>query len=364
VAELMNLIGDVEGTIAQRSTPARERTLSKITELLVRDAERLDGEQLALFDHVLGCFTPTVPGSAKADLAQRLAELGNAPPNVTRTLAFDEDIVVAHAILSKSSQLSDQDLIEIAILRGSDHMSAISERRHVSELVTDVLVTKGDDKVWRAIAGNDGARFSTLAKAELLDRSREDETLQDLLGAREDLTDEDVQQLVTIAREAAKARLTSTLAKVEEKAAIPPKPSAPVGLDYPRAQEALRALTEKRRISEFDIASFANKNRAAEAICAISLLAHLPIPTVERAFRERDDDLILVIGKANNWSWRTVRALLGMRDPLLPEPSARPLEPAFDAISPAGARRALLVVANAEKSARSRPAPTVTPDET
>ena len=354
----------MEGTIAQRSTPARERTLAKITDLLVRDSERLDGEQLALFDHVLGCFTPNVPAPAKADLAQKLAELANAPPNVTRTLAFDEDIVVAHAILSRSTQLSDQDLIEIAVMRGTEHMTAICERRHVSELVTDVLVTQGDDQVWRAIASNDGARFSTLAKAELLDRSRADETLQHLLGAREDLSDEDLQQLVTIAREAAKARLTSTLAKVEERAAAPPKPSAPVGLDYARGQEALRALAEKRPVSEFDVASFATKNRAAEAICAISLLAHLPIPTVERAFRERDDDLILVIGKANNWSWRTVRALLGMRDPLLPEPSTRPLGPAFDAISPAGARRALLVVANADKAARSRAAATVRPDET
>ncbi len=360
----MNLIGDVEGTIAQRSAPARERTLSKITELLVRDAERLDGEQLALFDHVLGCFAPTVPGAAKASLAGRLAELANAPPNVTRTLAFDEDIVVAHAILSRSSQLTDQDLIEIAVTRGSEHMTAICERRHVSELVADVLVTQGDDKVWRAIAGNDGARFSVLAKAELLDRSREDERLQDLLGAREDLSDVDVQQLVTIAREAARAQLTSTLAKVEEKAAAPRQPSAPVGLDYPQAQETLRALTEKRPASEFDIASFANKNRAAEAICAISLLAHLPIPTIERAFRERDDDLLLVIGKANNWSWRTVRALLGMRDPLLPEPSERPLGPAFDAISPAGARRTLLVLANAEKTARARQSPSARPDET
>ena len=363
MAELMNLIGDVEGTIAQRSTPARERTLSKITELLVRDADRLDGEQMALFDHVLGCFTPTVPTAAKADLAGRLAELVNAPPNVTRTLAFDEDIVVAHAILARSSQLSDQDLIDIAIMRGSEHMGAICERRHVSELVTDILVTKGDDTVWRAIAGNDGARFSTLAKAELLDRSREDEALQDLLGAREDLSDDDVQQLVAIAREAAKAQLTSTLAKVEEKASVPRRPSAPIGLDYVRGQEELRALTEKRPVSEVDVASFAGKNRAAEAICAISLLAHLPIPTIERAFRERDDDLILVIGKANNWSWRTVRALLGMRDPLLPEPSERPLGPAFDAISAAGARRALLVLANAEKSARSRKPVSPKPDE-
>ena len=65
MAGLANLIEDVEGTIAQRSAPARERTLSKITDLLVRDSEALGADQIALFDHVLGCFTPVVPSAAR-----------------------------------------------------------------------------------------------------------------------------------------------------------------------------------------------------------------------------------------------------------------------------------------------------------
>nr|WP_281411550.1 DUF2336 domain-containing protein [Enterovirga sp. DB1703] len=307
-----------------------------------------------MFDHVLGCFTPQVPAAARADLAERLADLVNAPPNVTRTLAFDEDIVVAQPILSRSSQLSDQDLVEIAVTRGSQHMTAICERRHVSELVTDILITHGDDKVWRAIAANAGARFSPLGKSELLDRSRGDEALQDILGSRDDLTDQDMQRLVAIAREAAKARLAISLEPPKTRPAAPCPAPAPAGLDYARAQKALRAMSEKRPVSEADIVAFARKDQAAEAIAVISLLAVLPIPTVERVFRERDDEMLLVIGKANNWSWRTVRALVGMRDPLLPEPSARPLEPTFDAISASAARRALQALAHADHGAGLR----------
>jgi hypothetical protein len=339
VARLTNLIQDVENTIAQRSTPARERTLAKITDLLVHDAERLGDEQMALFDHVLGCFTPKVPLAARADLAARLAELANAPPNVTRTLAFDDDIVVAQPILSRSGQLSDQDLIEIAITRGGAHMTAICERRQVSELVTDVLVAKGDPRIWRAIAANAGARFSESGKAELLHRSSQDEALQDLLGAREDLSEKDTQHLVAVARQSAKARISRTLAP--EKKAAAPKPQAPVGLDYPGAQQTLRRMAEKRPISEADLASFAAKNLAAEAIAAIAALALLPVPMIERIFRERNDSSLLIIGKANNWSWRTVRALLGLSHPLLPPPNGRAAEPAFNAISGAEARRTL-----------------------
>ena len=363
MAGLTNLIEDVEGTIAQRSTPARERTLSKITELLCRDADKLDDEQLALFDHVLGCFTPNVPAPARANLAERISDLVKAPPAVTRTLAFDEDIVVAHAILSRSDQLSDQDLIEIAIMRGSEHMTAICERRQVSELVTDVLVTKGDDQVWRAIAGNSGARFSDLGKSELLDRSREDEELQDLLGAREDLTQADVHQLVAIAREAAKARITMSLSPAEEVDA-PAKPSPSAALDYASAQAALRKLAAKRAISETDIVNFARNNLAAETIVAISAVALLPLPMLERVFRERDDSSLLIIGKANNWSWRTVGALLELRDPLLPEPNNRTVEPSFNAISAAGARRALMGLVQAESGAGRTGRPGVKRDGT
>jgi hypothetical protein len=351
VAGLTNLIEDVEGTIAQRSSPARERTLSKITDLLVRDAERLHGEQIELFDHVLGCFTATVPTAAKAELAERIADLANAPPNVTRTLALDEDIAVAQAILARSPQLTDQDLIEIATARGSEHMTAISERRHVSELVTDVLVTHGDDKVWRAVAGNSGAQFSRLGKAELLDRSRGDDTLQDLLGAREDLTEQDIERLVAIAREAAKSRLIVSLEQPERPLA---PPAEPAGLDYVKAQETLRILDEKRPLSEADIASFAGKNQVAETITTIAMITLLPVPMLERVFRERDDDMLLVIGKAHNWSWRTVRALVALRHPLLAQPGTRALDAHFDKISAAAARRALAAFSNGEAAAGSR----------
>lgn len=347
MSSVASLIESVEGTIAQRSASARERTLAKITELLVRDAERLEDDQIALFDHVLGCFTPTMAASARAELADKLAELDRPPPKITRALAFDEEIIVAHPLLARSPQLSDQDLIDVAILRGREHMSAICERPHVSELVTDILVTKGDETVCHAIARNAGARFSALGRAELLDRSRDDLALQDLMGARDDLTDEDLQLLVEIARETAKAQLRGSMPQLNK-----PKPavSAPAnalspGLDWTRAQGIVRELSERLPLSETDVASFAARHRAGEAICAIAMATTLPIPFVERIFRERDDDLLLIMCKAQNWSWRTVRALLAMRDPMLPPPpDTGSLEPTFDAVSASGARRTMHIL--------------------
>ena len=347
---LSHFIRDLEGTIAQRSAPACERTLAKIADLYVRDAERFDGEQIELFDDVLGRFTAAVPTAAKASLADRLAGLARSPPNVTRALALDAQIVVARPMLARSRQLTDQDLIEAAVLRGPEHMAAICERPMVSELVTDVLVTQGDGGVRRAIAANAGARFSPLGKEELLERSREDDALQDLLGARSDLSNDEVRRLVALAKEGARARFELQLGGPPER----PAPVPPFGFDYAAAQDHLGRISEKRTLSEADVASLARKGAAAEAIFAVALLAGLPVSLVEGAFRERDDARVVVIGKANNWSWRTVRALLGMRHPLLPAPKEGPLDPPFDAISRSAARRALLVLNGPDKGAAGR----------
>jgi hypothetical protein len=351
VSDLHQLIGDVD-TVARSSSRGRERTLARITDLLVRDAARLGEEQVSLFDDVIGRFAPNVPVDARAALAERLSTLRKAPPKVIRALAFDEDIGVAGPVLANSACLNDQDLIEVAIVRGSDHMAAICERPAVSEQVSDILVSQGDSRIWRAIAGNEGAQFSPSGRAELLDRSKSDERLQDALGERSDLSEEELHQLVAMAEDAERERVSATMPPTVADLQAVQREHA---LAYRRAQDALRTLTGKRPLCEGDVAAFASKHRAYETISVIAAIARLPIPIVERMYRERDDDLLLVIGKAYGWSWRTVRAVLSLRAPFLPDPKRGPAETVFEAVSISEARRVLAVVASKGRASLSSP---------
>jgi uncharacterized protein (DUF2336 family) len=91
-----------------------------------------------------------------------------------RSLAHDE-IVVARPILSRSERLTDDDLMAVAVAKGRDHMLAISERRFLTEPVTDFLVSRGDRVVVHAVAGNPGARFPEGGITKLIDKARADE---------------------------------------------------------------------------------------------------------------------------------------------------------------------------------------------
>ena len=75
-----------------------------------------------------------------------------------RALAFDNAIDVAGPILIKSEQLDDPTLVENASEKSQEHLLAISRRRSLSESVTDVLVTRGDQQVLLSAVGNEGAK--------------------------------------------------------------------------------------------------------------------------------------------------------------------------------------------------------------
>ncbi len=316
------LIAEIEESIARGSLERRALSLRRVTDLFLRDAAVLTDEQIELFDLVIARLAAAIETRARAELSERLADAPNAPRGVLRSLAHDE-IVVARPVLSRSERLSDDDLVAVALAQGRDHMLAISERPALAEPVTDVLVSRGDRVVVHAVAANPGARFSDGSITSLVDRARADEALQTLLHQRRDLPENHIVQLLAVAKETARRRLAEGLpertpaalnAAVERSATRLEAALVSDGRDYGRALEAVQALADARTLTEADLAAFAQQGSTEEAICAQALLAGLSVPAAERAFCARDSDLLLVVGKSQGWSWRTMAAVLKLRD--------------------------------------------------
>jgi uncharacterized protein (DUF2336 family) len=342
MSALAHLIADVEGSIAHASGDDRARALSRITDLLVRDAAALNDEHVELFDAVIHRFAISTDTPVRAELASRIAQLPNGPKSTLLALASDEEIEVAEPILAGATPLPDQELARIASERGRDHMLALSRRPALSETVTDILVTKGDGTVRQAVASNHSARFSMSGTAALIDLARTDETLQDLLGERDDLSGAQLNLLVEMAKESARTRLVAALPD----AGGPRRPALPgPRRDFSSALAALAAIRDSRLLTEGDLASFAERGRVEETICAVAELAELPLVRVEQVFDDRQSDLLIVIGRARNWPWRTVRTLLRLRDPSLSERHAlRRAQGVFDGLAVATAGRVLQVM--------------------
>ena len=156
-----SLIAKLESAIESGSKDKRVDALRRITDLFVVDADRLNDQQIDVFDDVLSHLIKRIEGRALAELSQRLAPVNNAPLEVVRQLARDDDIAVAAPILTQSRRLSDHDLVDIANTKAQGHLLAIAARSQIAPPVTDALLNRGDHQVFHKLAENSGRASPT-----------------------------------------------------------------------------------------------------------------------------------------------------------------------------------------------------------
>src|SRR6202044_1466371 len=166
-----SLIPELEDVIAHGTRQKRAEMLQRITALFVHGSSRYSNEQVDLFDSIFGLLIAEIETKARAELSGHLAPLDNAPTNVVRTLALDDNIDVAGPILKLAKRLQETDLVDLARTKSQAHLHAISQRPALGEAVTDVLVRRGDREVARQVAANHGARISENGFVRLVERA-------------------------------------------------------------------------------------------------------------------------------------------------------------------------------------------------
>ena len=137
----------------------RAEAARRISELFLQGAANFRPDHVDLFDGVLIGLVPHTEIAARAELAERLSLLANAPRGLVGQLAREDEIVIAGPLLRRSPVIDEQTLIDIARVKGQGHLLAMSERPTLSPELTDVIVRRGDREVVRRAAGNAGALF-------------------------------------------------------------------------------------------------------------------------------------------------------------------------------------------------------------
>src|ERR1700712_2255712 len=177
-----SLLDELQSTLAHGTVARRVETLRRVTDLFINGAVDYSNEQVGLFDDVFQCLMQHIENSAKALLANRLAQIDSAPPLTIRALAFDDAIEVAAPVLSQSERLDEDTLIETARNKSQAHLLAISVRKALSGAVTDILMLRGDDAVIKSTVNNPGAEFTERGFTRLVDRAEGDDDLSTTVG--------------------------------------------------------------------------------------------------------------------------------------------------------------------------------------
>ena len=315
-----SLIPGLDEIVRHGDPSRRAEAAHRIAELFFEGAAKLRPSHVELFDGLLIELVPFTEIVARAELAERLSLLSNAPRTLVGQLARENEILVAAPILRRSPVLEEAVLLEIAQQKGQGHLLAMSERPKLSSDLTDVIIRRGDRNVVQRAAGNAGAVFSDNGYSELIKRSGRDGLLTLAVGQRADLSDARLKDLLAGSLDVVRRRLLDVV-KPERHAAITQAMIELAGLgehiegrrDFAPAQRAILALHAAGKLNEAALFAFAKSHRYEESIAALAAMSGVRITTLDRLISGDRYDPILIIGKKLGLEWATVRALILMR---------------------------------------------------
>jgi uncharacterized protein (DUF2336 family) len=315
------LIRELHGKVGHISADRRALVLRHLTDLFLVSADQYSADEIALIDDIFVRMVETIEESARALLAIRLGPVAKAPPKVLRLLACDNAIDVASTVLTRSEGLDDATLIECAMTKSQDHMLAISQRKTLSELVTDVLVKRGDRDVVLSTAMNAGACFSETGFGILIERAQDDDALTGCVGTRPDLPPALFEKLFDAASDVVRAKLeaehrhaageidrvvTDVTARLRNEAATqtPQKAARHVLVD---------SLNRAGKLNAAKLEEFGRAGRVEELVEALALMAHAPVDIVADMLNNPDNESLLIVTKAIGLSWETTKIIAAAR---------------------------------------------------
>jgi uncharacterized protein (DUF2336 family) len=341
-----SLLPELEQVVQHGSAEKRAETLRRVTTLFLEGAPVFSDAHVALFDDVIGCLIEEIEAKTLAELARKIAPVPNAPRGVVTTLAKNDDIDVAGPLI-RTGRIADPDLLYIAETKSQAHLLALSARAGLSETLSDVLVARGDREVARSIAVNSSARLSEETFSRLVKRAEQDGLLAEKVGQRTDIpprlfrqllmhaSDVVQKRLLAQARPETQAEIRKVLAAVTNEVAAKAAPR-----NYAAALAAVQALHRERRLTEADIADYANAGKYEETIAALATVCAVPVEVVDRLMNGERPDPVLILARSAGFDWPTVLAVIKCRPG--PKTSNTVIEAAhenFDRLTAATAQR-------------------------
>jgi uncharacterized protein (DUF2336 family) len=324
-----SIVSEIEQAISLGSAEKSLETVRRVTSLFLASAGNFNSEQIELFDNVLERLIKTIEIRAIADVSARvalvetslqLAGVAQAPPTVIRRLARHDSITVAGPVLSESSRLSTEDLVEIAKTKSEQHLLAISGRWWLTEIVTDALLARHFPAVSRRLVKNPGARVSASGFTIVVSQAESDPELAVDTGVRVDLPPELRNQLLRNATEAVRSRLLSRAPPhlFEEIRNAIARVSASVDLDmaardFTAARQFVEILNASGKLNEARLLAFAKARKYEETVATLAVLSKSSIEVIRPLMQSLRDDGVLVPCKVAGLNWEITSAILECR---------------------------------------------------
>ncbi|CAA2099238.1 hypothetical protein MBUL_00046 [Methylobacterium bullatum] len=318
---LVALVQQLDRTMASASTERLESILQNLASLFAEYAPRLGTDHVRAFDLVMLHLARSMGEVARSDLSRRLAPITNAPPRLIRDLAFDSAAAVSVPTLEAAVLLAIDDLTAIARVCGQPQLLALTRRKRLVALLTDIIVERGNAVVSRSVAGNPGARFSLDGYRQLFGRSLSDPELAARLRARNDVPD-------ILKREEARRGGTAL-----------PSPDGPDPAIF-AAEVFVGEQFRQGEVTETLIVGWLDSGRKTEALVALARLAGIPSAMAIEAYHASSYEPLLYIVRSVRFGWKILKLFMASQSQREPPPEVmRGMMDAFQALSVTTAQR-------------------------
>ena len=318
MSQALQIIGELEVALKSNSTERHLAILKSVTSLFLAGHDRITEEVSAVFDGVMVRLIEHVECRARIELSREVAPIANAPEQVVQRLASDDDIAVAGPVLAQSPRLTDENLVAIAGSKGQSHLSKIAERTALSPVVTDVLVDRGDHDVVTKVAVNIGARFSSTGMSMLAMRASGDSELTLAMTRRPDISPALFKRLLSHATEEARQRMLAAAAPDRREAInrVLTQIASQAGAmtvsanEFAAAERLVYSFSQDTEQTRWKVLQFADGNRIAELVAALSILSGVPISLVSRLICDTEPFGAMALCKAIGLEWMVAHAVI------------------------------------------------------
>ncbi len=301
------------------SSERRRELMREVTDLFLDDPTGYSENENAYFGDILSQVAKDVETALQAELAERLADVPEAPGHLIRQLV-DGEIEVADPLLKRSKALSEEDLLEIVRSKGSEHAMAVSQRDEVSEDLSEALVETGNNEVMVSLVENEGAKISRQTMEKVVDRSENIPALQKPLVNRADLPPDLMNDMFFQVSNALKEKILERNESIDpemlEQALAASQARVTEAFEQKMSTEQRRAsffvddLVRKKALTERVMVEFLNNKEREKFLYAFAKLTDLDPRTAGRILANPDYEAMAVASKAVGFDRSTFSTLI------------------------------------------------------
>jgi uncharacterized protein (DUF2336 family) len=292
--------------------------------------------------------------SVRAELAERFADMPDAPAALVNNLALDV-IEVARPLLARSSALSDATLAQTVSRHGGEHARVVAGRSEVSEAVAEAIAASKDARALTTLAGNEGAKLSRAAMESLVDFAESCPDLHEPLVERPEMAPDLLNEMFVLVKERLRERILERQETFDQAAIDAAFEAAERRLarkggakprDYADAVRYVAAKKLRRSLTHDLLAQLLMRGERTRFIVAFAEMTGLPFAAAQRAVSHPGIDPIAIACRAASFPWSDfIRiAMLRPTSAAREDADAETLGEIYDALSHSAADRVMRFV--------------------